>query len=730
MKRLLLLLLVTLGYWSSNGQCTGDSCQGINIANGASWSNSHGTPTWGNNSVWLWSYFQNGAASGEGVNYSGFNFVQGEQYCVSFTLTATTNNGNLPANNVSMNVILTPNAVQGNVGSNVNNPIPATPNPNQVIMNQNIWNNVPNTQTFTFNFTANQNFNNIWFFPQNPNAPQPQIEVMVTNLIICDNCDPTDSPAFDMDISCDNGNKCVTVTSNDPGIPNHWWGLMEIADSSNPNDTSDANTVDADGDPTNGITPVSLITGQNPATFCWLDVSTKYYIKHGIWDPNCYEWREDRIPIPDFEAVSEFHFEDANGIAKDEFCFGEDIYLDGIASQNYDRFFIDAWRRPIGSGANVPFTHYANYGWTISNTIGTINLSQEFLNNGDDPGEIFEPGFEYQIKLAIANLPECIPWTPTLHEFTVECCDDFFDATFHSQQSTFGNIEILSFNTYSSINATHEWFVLSSPNQTGGPYTPVMNTIHNGPAPFTLTINAQPQLFYTVIHRITTLCEDVCSTNVHYFHRNSDGMLLAYKRNTENGCELIDEVFPPCEVATPINLQVIGSTLTWDPVSGATGYIVESTNFWPLGCECDQPISIVPIQTTQTSVQLPVGNRRCFVIQVRAICADGSSSQPSDWLCVGGQDGHGKDERNIQEASVTPNPTRGNMVFNITTLAEAEVTIEVYDFNGIMIKSLETQAGPERMTSLSWDGNHLKNGIYFVVFKTDVDTIVQRVVVY
>ena len=75
MKKIILLILIALSYMTAYGQCNQCACQNIPINNAQPWSDSHGTPTWGTNSVWLWSYFQNNAISGEGVNYSGFNFV-------------------------------------------------------------------------------------------------------------------------------------------------------------------------------------------------------------------------------------------------------------------------------------------------------------------------------------------------------------------------------------------------------------------------------------------------------------------------------------------------------------------------------------------------------------------------------------------------------------------------------------------------------------------------------
>lgn len=186
-KKLLLFAFFILSFLSiQSQQCKGGECQSILIDNSQDWSVSHGTPSWGNNSVWLWSYVNQytNRIIGEGVNYSGFNFVQGEEYCISFSLDAQTNTGGLPNVNSSMNVMLTPNAVIG-APTNPGAPIPGTPNTNQQIMSENIWANGNGQQTHQFTFTASSNFNNLWFYPSNPARPNPQIEVRISNVSIC-----------------------------------------------------------------------------------------------------------------------------------------------------------------------------------------------------------------------------------------------------------------------------------------------------------------------------------------------------------------------------------------------------------------------------------------------------------------------------------------------------------------------------------------------------------------
>lgn len=436
-----------------------------------------------------------------------------------------------------------------------------------------------------------------------------------------------------------------------------------------------------------------------------------------------------------------------------------------------------------------------------------------------------------------------------------ECvdCDEFNDASFTVQQKCSEDgveISVEDFELYTDLGATHEWYIVSSPNQGAGPYTPVTSTTTTGAGPHVLATDLPIELYYTVFHKVITEdCGELCfawevwcnrgqnnktraevdcclifehwpngpgepmdftaefnheitlaniinaepvndysgnpnivhewylysreelnsgdftfitmqtgvnfswgtaQEGIYYFllHKViSDCGEVCYIRaiyksrssdsQTREECEIcgpidcsfIDDPNPKdCETSAPINLELNGATLTWDPVPGATGYIVESTNFWPSTCSCDNPVSILPIETTETTVDLPISPGRCFVIQVRAICEDGSLSEPSDWICVGGRGGH--DEKVFEKASITPNPTNGQMTINVETTYDTLVTIEIYDIYGNVIKSFETEVSHESGYSLFWDGNGLEVGVYFVKFKTNLETLYQRVIVH
>lgn len=113
-------------------------------------------------------------------------------------------------------------------------------------------------------------------------------------------------------------------------------------------------------------------------------------------------------------VTSVFHFQNANGTQKTEFCPGENIYLNGTASNGEIQYYIDVWRRPIGNTAAFQWqTRLGASGWT-NGQLGVINLSYLFgIQNYN-----FAPGFEYQVKVATA-FPPCVNWVETNHTFKV-----------------------------------------------------------------------------------------------------------------------------------------------------------------------------------------------------------------------------------------------------------------------------------------------------------------------
>ncbi len=561
------------------------------------------------------------------------------------------------------------------------------------------------------------NFNN-GFGPQPGNV----IRMRVQNAnCISTCCDENQSPNFTVDIDCNNS-WSVTATPVDPSAPNHWWGLYQT-------------TVQG---ATSGGTLVATQNGTT-AYFTWLDMSKAYYIVHRIW-AECYAVKETSVAVPIFTNASvNYHFEDKNGVTKDQFCVGEDIYLDPTGTSNYDRFFMAIRRRPIGSSG--PFTLYANYGTTFTNNIGLLNLSYLFKYSGDDPGEVFVPGYEYELQFAIQNIPNCIAWFELNKRFTVTCCNNFISAEFNLDMIDNGpNFSLVAhgFEGY-GVDVTHEWTVLSSPNPDGGPYTVVLETTTTGEGPIVLYNQAISGLYYFVVHKVSTLCGDFCFGK----RRQGDNGFTA--GGGENGpctlcgpidCSLLEQLCeaPENEVAYCTSFPSQGVTFAWNPVQGATQYKVIVNLNDPSCCHTGIPGTSYIYTTTNTQLSVAGLARSCFSWKVGVVCNE--QTIWTEYHCFRGCDavegqlglgeaaGDGATVAETPTPRIYPNPANAELNIALPTASKAGL-VKIIDLQG---KVMFEQRNPTQF--LKVDSSQFIAGMYAVqVIYEDGSQVVKNVII-
>jgi len=438
-----------------------------------------------------------------------------------------------------------------------------------------------------------------------------------------------------------------------------------------------------------------------------------------------------------YAGVAAFNFEDAAGNHKDRFCYGEDVYIDGSASAGEDRYYIDLWRRPIGSPNN--FNWVSGLGWTVNQQVGVINLSDAFANIG----YYFQPGYEYRVKLAIANPPFCIPWTEVTHEFVLECCDGFFSADFglryDGQPGSPAYLQVHSFPTYSSLHVpvTHTWTVLASPNEYGGPYTLVNTMTTTGAGPYTVLNDVQEGIYYTVIHTVETACGKVCYGKQRY--GVDGGMLLgeAVVGNRDADCELCGPI--DCGLLGRICLAPIVSVrfdqeldswvLSWDRVTGVDYFVVE-INY---GCEPGEPSQFVSVSTFKTQYVLGGGydphGYTCLTYRVGYRCPGEEYMVWSDWgLLTPHFTSEESDvssamrSENTEDTKLYPNPSKGDV--NLLFSAPYTGQVQVMDVTGrvVMTQRIENQM------QASFSVIELPDGVYWVLTQAGADRKVLKLV--
>lgn len=550
------------------------------------------------------------------------------------------------------------------------------------------------------------------------------VDARRTFTVVC--CDV--DPAFTLLSECDGGNRTVTAHATDLTIQHQLWELFETPDHGQ----------------TTGGTLVATSQDGPTALFSWLGHDKHYYIRHSVWLEGC-TFEELSLPVPDFrdEATLQYILVDESGQPKETFCFGEDVYLRPINISNFDRYFMAIWRHPIGGGP----TEYFNYGWTAANEIGMLNLSELFRTGGEDPGDIFEPGFVYELQFAIVNPPNCIPWIEVRRQFTVECCDGFLSGAFRLDMIQ-GNegleLVVRDFDLYDNIGAIHQWFVLSSPNPDGGPYTLEAGLNTEASGPYTLFEEGVSGLYYFVVHSVSTLCGDFCVGQ----RRQGITGFTDGPPDDSGECELCGPI--DCSVLdnfcfAPVNEFVrcrpgysLNVDFYWDPVPGADQYLFEYTLNDPNCCGSGDVYNVV-IPTNSLHMIGYFFRKYCYTWRVGTVCGEQVSWTPLHCATgchemppgeAGGGDAFGKSASNLEldeltdQISVFPNPADDAL----SVLIPEELNVDLVTIINSEGKTVFGQKQPDRRLDI--DTSRFGNGLYIIRFNhPDGTQTTQRIVI-
>jgi hypothetical protein len=167
------------------GSC-GDSCySSTNIPlNTTAFKVSHGSPSFGSNGIWMWSYASRSDIRGEGA-FTDFNFVSGKKYCIEADVVLTRTGTTEPIDPLAtFNFDATNGLPHSPVGSGGE----TLPNhsPKLNIFSGGYTTTYPLNAAFTIKkeFIATSNFSQLWIYPKNPSKPHPQLNMRITRLVI------------------------------------------------------------------------------------------------------------------------------------------------------------------------------------------------------------------------------------------------------------------------------------------------------------------------------------------------------------------------------------------------------------------------------------------------------------------------------------------------------------------------------------------------------------------
>ena len=412
-----------------------------------------------------------------------------------------------------------------------------------------------------------------------------------------------------------------------------------------------------------------------------------------------------------------FNFEKENGYPTNEFCFSENVFMDATANTDANRFRIEIKRRMAGS--NDDYEAYGNYGWRES-TPGLINLSALWAQQTLP----FEPGYEYQVFLYTGD-GDCVQEIPAVHTFTLECCEEFsanFLLNLIEQEPGNLTLTVSGYEDDPALNLSHEWIVLSSPNEDVGPYAVETTLTTTGSGTITLLENLQSSFYYTVIHRLQTPCGEFCLGKQRFgqngaAERTEDPNDPTCEFCGPFACELLEEL---CMAPTGLYVRQTGNgiMIDWDDHLTADQYTVQITLNDPDCCGENQQVIVASYDVEESELFIPYFVN-CMSVQVGVVC--GESYEWSDEVCFyyhrtqlnSSAAGTAEGTERLQGAKAYPNPV--NDVLNVGFDVPFTGEISVYDLHGrVVLKQGVADASVAQL-----DLSALSPGMYWMTYSND-----------
>lgn len=194
-----------------------------------------------------------------------------------------------------------------------------------------------------------------------------------------------------------------------------------------------------------------------------------------------------------------------------------------------------------------------------------------------------------------------------------------------------------------------------------------------------------------------------------------------------------DEGPMACPAPENLGCDQVGKSiiLTWDPVPGAIGYDVYLVYGGPC---CPVIPNNFPVEfTSVNSFELdPSMTTLCLSWRVKAVCDGDVRSDFSEYQCYGLYqcfDPLLKDEAPTPSPKVYPNPSAGELMLELETPNELTIEVEIFSTSGQLVKSFKPEQYEDGIYQNKWIVDpSLKDGLYYVIFKTNYGTFQEKVV--
>lgn len=495
------------------------------------------------------------------------------------------------------------------------------------------------------------------------------------------------SSDFTIDYHCYDGVYDATVTATNPGFPtNHWWRLYETS--------VEGSVLDADT-----IGTASSPAGDISTVFEEIDPTRFYYVIHRVSTANC-PTQETRIAL-------------------DRDCCIDDPVIIPYCE---DPCVLDSFPLKVkdNDGNIITVLDGATFSWNNATTGATSNSDVVTAS-------------EFDHWFLTLTMPDGCIYNL---EYKLICCDDdiqleaydcptredivALEAQLQSGKST---LDKKTYDKYSNYLNTFKG------ERSAKDCDPCESGL------FIIRVVDGNGDLVTNFISITWSDGLYANENIRWGEVNTtySVTVVVPASNGVDTCTYTDEIIYECEdkcanIPAPTNLQNNGSTLSWDPVPGVDSYIISSpSNNEPQIQCCNEGSSSISTVTNNTFISLSTSQQsRCFIWQVTAVCSDGSLSPVSAQSCHLPSLIQQDDVKN--KVSIYPNPNNGNMDIKVELEDDSDVHLNVYRFDGILVKTIKDVKTENTILSLNLQLN-LPSGLYFFNFKTNKGLITKRVII-
>jgi len=527
----------------------------------------------------------------------------------------------------------------------------------------------------------------------------------------CDNIVPDLNADFDFVTNCENFLNYIVaiVLEDEQPFTSYNWTIMQT-------DVPDV------------ITGGTLVASGSGTEFEYFDMEIEnfYYIQLTAIDEICQNSVSSAQVIPYYPIESIFHFEDESGILNKKFCYGEDVFLNGLASYGENNTHITLYRRPYPANG-LEYSYYGTIDWSGA-PAGIVNLSEEFANMGI----YFEPGYSYGVKLAVQNTSECVNWVTSNKSFLVTCCGNNFSAEFDLDPSPIDDSDLysltaLNVNQFPYIPVEHEWTLISTPDINDGPFTFVLTSTDDD-----FYVEVEQDLCYIVLHTFKTSCGEYCyGQNVCInIENDSEDQFANQQEIGVIDCDFIDEIcFQPANLKVKCdNFPFPILTLLWNEVESADEYNIQIRFNDPKCCNTKLKPQLYEYISNTNSLDLlslPIPESwDCFRWRVKSNCSEENSGWSDDLCftpCVTNRSV--KNNQNTK-AEVFPNPTYDDVRLRFNN--EFTGNIQLINLKGETLISQQYQNVENIEISLM----DQTPGVYIILVNDDNGSHPYRVVKY